>query len=171
MAELSEAALNLFTLGAFVHGDLKPARMPPRSANGQTRVVDFGELPIRTTDSGAGSMVGTPAYMAPERVRGEHGPGDPQSEVYALGVILYEVMTGVSPFRGATIPEVFAAILKNAPKPPRKVVRSVPTALEAICLQAIAKDRAVRYATAGAFAAALRGFLAPARRKGFWKST
>ncbi len=169
VAELSEA-LQLAHAQGLVHGDLKPGHIL-LGDDGQIHVVDFGELPLRAADSRPESMVGTPAYMAPERVRGEDGPVDPQCEVYALGVILYEMITGLLPFAGASIAEVFAAILKNAPKPPRKVVRSIPAALESICLKAIAKDRAVRYATAGEFAAALRGFLAPARRKGFWKST
>ena len=98
LAELAEA-FQLVHAQGFVHGDLKPARII-LGEDGQTRVIDFGELPIRSTDSGAGSMVGTPAYMAPERVRGEVGLGDPQCEVYALGVILYEMMTGALPFQG-----------------------------------------------------------------------
>ena len=169
VAELAEA-LQLAHAEGLVHGDLKPDHIL-LGDDGQIRVVEFGELPLTEADSRPESMVGTPAFMAPERIRGEVGLSDTQCEVYSLGVILYEMMTGVLPFAGATIAEIFATILKNVPKPPRKVKRSVPAALEAICLKAIAGDRAVRYATAGDFAAALRGFLAPARRKGFWKAT
>jgi Ca-activated chloride channel homolog len=167
VAELAEALQLAHALG-LVHGDLKPDCIL-MGEDGQLRLVDFGELPLRTTDSGPKSLVGTPAYMAPERIRGEVGLTDPQSEVYALGVILYEIMTGALPFQAATITEIFAVILKHDPKPPRKLVRSIPAALESICLKAMASDRHARYATAGDLAAALRGFLAPARRKGFWK--
>ena len=87
-----------------------------------------------------------------------------------MGVILYEIMTGALPYTGARLPELLHMILNNDPKRPRQHVRTIPAALEAICLKAIAKDPAVRYSTAGELAAALREFLAPARRKGFWKS-
>jgi hypothetical protein len=168
VAELAEALVLAHAQG-LVHGDLKPDHIL-LGADGQTRMLDFGELPLRATDSGPQSIVGTPAYMAPERIRGEVGLSDTQCEVYALGVILYQLMTGELPFKGAKIDELFAMIVKDDPRRPRQHVRSIPAALEAICLKALARDRAVRYATAGELAAALRGFLAPARRKGFWKA-
>ena len=90
--------------------------------------------------------------------------------MYALGVVLYQSLTGETPFSGG-VSEIFPRILNKKPKPPRGLVKSIPAALEAICLKAIAKDPAERYNTAGELAAALRGFLAQGRRKSFWKST
>ncbi len=167
VAELAEA-LQLAHEQGLVHGDLKPEHIL-LGEDGQTRVFDFGELPLRATDGRALSLSGTPAYMAPERCRGEVGLGDTQSEVYALGVILYEITTGVLPFTGS-IAEIFARKQKDEPRPPRRLVRSIPVALETVCLKAMARDRTARYATAGELAAALRGFLAAAERKGFWKA-
>ena len=83
-------------------------------------------------------------------------------------MLLYELLTGQPLFRGGGI-ELISQIMKETPKSPRRLVRSIPAALETICLKAIARDTAARYASAGELAAALRGFLAPARRKGFWK--
>jgi Ca-activated chloride channel homolog len=167
VAELAEA-LHLVHEQWLAHGDLKPDCIF-LGADGQTRLLDFGELPLSATNVGFGQLCGTPAYLAPERVRGG-ALGDRRSEVYALGVILYEIMTGALPYTGARLPELLHMILNDDPKRPRQHVRSIPAALEAICLKAIAKDPAVRYSTAGELAAALRGFLAPARRKGFWKA-
>jgi serine/threonine-protein kinase len=168
VAELAEA-LQLAHDRGLVQGDLKSERIF-LGADGQVRLLDFGELPLRTTDAGPGTLVGTPGYMAPERFRGEAGVCDSQAEVYSLGVVFYEMLTGALPFGGSSIAEIFTAIRRKDPKRPRRLVRSIPSALEAICLKAMAKDRNVRYAAAGELAAALRGFLAPARRKGFWKA-
>ncbi len=166
VAELAEA-VHLAHEQGLVHGDLKPEHIH-LGADGQARLLGFGEFPLQTANSVPGRFVGTPAYSAPERVRGELAICDAQAEVYALGVILYEIMTGVLPFAGATVAEVFARITNDEPKRPRRLVRSIPVALESICLKAIARDRAVRYGTAGELAAALREFLTPSRRTSFW---
>jgi Ca-activated chloride channel family protein len=168
VAELAEA-LQLAHEKGLVHGDLKPEHIL-LGEDGQVRLSEFGELSLRTRDTGPGTLVGTPAYVAPERIRGEAGIGDSQAEVYNLGVVFYEMLTGELPFGGRSVAEIFNAIRSKDPKRPRRLERSIPSALEAICLKAMAKDRNVRYATAGELAAALRGFLAPARRKGFWKA-
>jgi serine/threonine protein kinase len=107
--------------------------------------------------------------MAPERVRGESDPNDPRGDVYSLGVLLYETLTGRQPFRGRGWSSLIRKVLDKPATPPRQLVRSIPAELEAICLKAMAKDPAQRYATAGELAAALRAFLAPAPREGFWK--
>ena len=138
VAELAEA-LQLAHVCGLVHGNLKPEHILLAN-DGQTRLIDFGELPLRTMNSRPGSLAGTLAYMAPERIRTEVSITDTLSEVYALGVILYEAITGVAPFTG-TVPELFAAIPKAEPKEPRRIVRSIPAALEGICLKAMAKDR------------------------------
>ena len=168
VAELAEA-LQLAHEKGLAHGDIKPRHIF-LGDDGHARLLEFGELPLLAADSELGSLVGTPAYMAPERVRCEVDIRDPRCEVYALGVVLYQILTGKTPFSG-TVSEILRKVLNEKPKPPRRLVRSIPAALEAICVKAIAKDAAKRYATAGELAAALRGFLTPARRKGFWKSS
>ncbi len=168
VADLAEA-LQLAHEQGLVHGDLKPDYIH-LGEDGQVRLVDFGELPLRSSDGRRVQLSGTPAYMAPERCRGEVGLSDTPSEVYALGVILYEIMTGALPFTGS-IAEIFARKERDEPKPPRRLLRSIPAALEAICLKAMARERTGRYGTAGELAAALRAFLTtPARRKSFWKA-
>ena len=111
--------------------------------------------------------MGIPVYMAPEHIRGE--PVDPRGDVYGLGVVLYEALTNNRPFSGSSVVQVFEQVLNQTPKPPRRIVRSIPAALEAICLKAMAKDPAQRHDTAGDLAAALRAFLEPPRHRGFWK--
>ena len=168
VAELAEA-LQLAHEHGLVHGDLKPHYVF-LCDDGQPMLLGVGELPLRTEKLRQGDLVGTPAYMAPEHIRGETNFLDPQSEVYSLGVILYEVLTGGLPFSATRAFELLKKALNEEPKRPRKVVRSIPAQLEAICLKAMAKDRSQRFATAGELAAALRCFLAPARRRGFWKA-
>jgi serine/threonine protein kinase len=115
--------------------------------------------------------VGTLAYMAPERVKATtaHDHEDSRSDVYSLGGVFYEILTGQQPFRGAGLANLLPQILEQPPTPPRRVVRSIPAALETICLKAMAKDPLQRYQMAGELAAALGDFLHPHRRKGFWK--
>ncbi len=167
VAELAEA-LQLAHEQGLVHGDLKPDYIL-LGEDGQVRMVDFGELPLRSTDGRGVQISGTPGYMAPERCRGEVSLDDTSSEVYALGVILYEIMTGALPFTGS-IAEIFARKQREDPKRPRRLVRSTPAVLESICLKAMARDRIGRYGTAGELAVALREFLMPARRKSFWQA-
>ncbi|HEY2745325.1 MAG TPA: protein kinase [Polyangia bacterium] len=104
----------------------------------------------------AGALVGTPVYMAPEQTEG--APGDQQSEVWSLGVVLYELLCGKRPFERALIPEVLAAIRTQPIVPPSQAApaRGVPARLDAVVLKALARDRSVRYADMRAFAAALK---------------
>jgi Ca-activated chloride channel family protein len=167
VAELAEA-LQLAHEHGLAHGDIMPANIL-LGDDGKPRLLGFGELELAMNSAAPGQFIyGNAARMAPEQVRGEVGPRDPRSEIYHLGALLYELLTGQPPFRGEGT-EVCARILNESPIPPRRVVRSIPAGLESICMKAIAKDPAARYATAGELAAALRGFLAPARRKSFWK--
>ncbi len=172
VAELAEA-LQIAHEQGLVNGDLTPDHVL-LGEDGQMRVFNFGGLPLQEAGSKPhsimGMIMGTPSYMAPEQARGEPAISRTRCEVYALGVILYEIMTGAVPFAGTTVIELLKRILNDEPQRPRRHVRSIPAALESICLKAMAKDCSNRYATAGELAAALRGFLAPARRKGFWKS-
>ncbi len=144
-----------------IHRDLKPANVILREGK-HAIVVDFGMAKIvtgggtGTTNLTAHNMVfGTPEYMAPEQARGDEL--DARCDVYATGVILYELLTGVVPFTGATPLNVLTAHLTAIPVAPRERApeRTIPPALDAVVMHAIAKDPAVRYATAAAFASAV----------------
>ena len=114
-------------------------------------------------------IAGNPWYFPPETIRGDGTAGDPRIDVYGLGLVLYVALTNERPYSAQPAIKLLEQILSVAPKGPRRIVRSVPAALEAICLKAMAKDPHQRYATAAELAAALRSFLAPRRRMGFWK--
>ncbi len=144
-----------------IHRDLKPANVIMR---GDTHaiVVDFGMAKILsgggtgTTALTTNNMVfGTPEYMSPEQARGDEL--DARCDVYAAGVILYELLTGEVPFSGASALNVLTAHLTSVPDPPtaRAKDRGISPALEAVVLHAIAKDPAARYASAAALSAAL----------------
>jgi serine/threonine-protein kinase len=107
-----------------------------------------------------GQVVGTPAYMAPEQAEGRLDRIDRRTDVYGLGAMMYEVLTGRAPFTGASTEEVLQRIRVEEPERPRKVAGGVPAALEAICLKALAKRPADRYATAGELGQEVRRWLA-----------
>jgi serine/threonine protein kinase len=147
-----------------VHRDVKPANILLEIATGTPYVADFG-LAIREEAALLnGRVAGTPAYMSPEQVRGEGHRLDGRSDVFSLGVVLYELLTGTKPFRGSTMMEVFHQILSADPPSPRLFEDSIPSELERICLKALAKRSADRYATAGEMADDLRQRRSRARR-------
>ncbi len=113
---------------------------------------------------------GNPASLPPELIGGQALWGDPRCLVYSLGIVLYRLLTGTLPFAGGG-PTVLQRIMKDAPRPPRTMNRSIPKELEAICLKAMARKPEDRHATPGALAQALRQFLAKETgpRKSFWK--
>jgi len=143
-----------------VHRDLKPENVFLLHRHGRDRfvkLVDFGIAKLVDRQSAArtvaGMIVGTPEYMAPEQC--ENGPVDRRTDVYALGVMAYEVATGRLPFTGAAITQILLAQLRDAPVPPRQVERSIPPALERVILTALAKKPEDRYQDMAAFAADL----------------
>lgn len=161
------AALEAAHGAGIIHRDLKPSNvMVEQDASGKrrVRVLDFGLAKAlggdargaHTTITELNSVFGTPAYMAPEQARGQ--PVDERADLYAVGVMLYEHLTGRVPFRGDTPLAVLTAHLTEPPPPPRALdprLAALP-ALEAIALHALAKAPQDRYASAAAFGRALR---------------
>ena len=138
-----------------VHRDVKPGNIIV-SDGGHPVLVDFG-LAIRDADFGQGAtFVGTPSYMSPEQARQEGHRVDGRSDIYSLGVVLYELLTGTRPFNATSVAALLELIRKVEVRPPRQIDRNVPKELERICLKALAKRVADRYSTAGDLADDLR---------------
>jgi eukaryotic-like serine/threonine-protein kinase len=140
-----------------VHRDIKPANVLI-SADGRVKVADFGvaRLAEGSTDGGAATIVGTPRYMAPEQARGR--PTSPATDVYAIGIVLYEMLSGQPPFVEKSAVELALRHLHDHPPP---LAAGTPAALVAIVDRALAKDPAARYADGAAMAAALAAARAP----------
>jgi serine/threonine protein kinase len=144
-----------------VHRDLKPANVLMAES---PKVTDFGLAKRLDTDSTAlthdGAVVGTPSYMAPEQAAGRVQEIGPWSDVYALGAILFETLTGRPPFESESWDAALQQVLHDEPAPPRRARPDVPGELETICLKCLEKDATGRYPTAAELADDLRRFLA-----------
>jgi len=145
-----------------VHRDLKPGNILI-TAGGEPKVADFGLAHLMASETALtrdGAVLGTPLYMAPEQVRGDAAAITPRTDVYALGAILYELLTGRPPHTGQTSAELYARVLTDEPVRPRALVGSLPADLEAVCLRALERDASRRYAHAGELADDLARHLA-----------
>ena len=138
-----------------VHRDIKPANILIEQPV-KPFVTDFG-VALRDKDFGRGSrLVGTPAYMSPEQARGEGNRVDGRSDIFSLGIVLYELLTGVRPFRGETQRELLDQVTRAEVRSPCEIVGHIPDVLGRICLRALARQPNERYSTAEEMAAALR---------------
>jgi tetratricopeptide (TPR) repeat protein len=145
-----------------VHRDLKPANIL-MTLDGEPKITDFGLAKRLEEDTGqthSGTIMGTPSYMPPEQADGRIEEVGPLSDVYSLGALLYELLTGRVPFRAPTIRETLAQVREQEPVAPTQLQPKVPRDLETICLKCLQKEARKRYASAGALAEDLRRFLA-----------
>jgi serine/threonine protein kinase len=174
-------ALDAAHRAGIVHCDVKPSNILVDAVRG-ARLTDFGIARRRSAEpSRRNELAGSAHYMSPEQASLSQTTIDGRSDVYSLGVVLYEALTLVRPFDGRTLPEVLSAVRHRTPRRVRQLAREVPRDLETIVHMALEKDPRRRYQSAAYVAAELRSFLAgraivarrasPARRAGRWLST
>jgi predicted Ser/Thr protein kinase len=156
------AALQFAHEHGVLHRDVKPSNVLV-DESGRVRVMDFGlakQIDAHEQLTVTGQLLGTPSYMAPEQVSGAAGEVGPTVDVYGLGALLYELLTGRPPFAGANQAETMLAVLTCEPPPPRRINPATPPALEMIALKCLEKDPRRRYASTAEVAADLDRYLA-----------
>ena len=161
IVETLARAVHVAHAQGIIHRDLKPSNVL-LTCDGTPKVADFGlakRLDNGSEQTRAGTVMGTPAYMAPEQAAGEVAALGPRVDVYALGAILYAGLTGRPPFRGATPWETIEQVRKQEPVSPRQLQPRLPRDLETVCLKCLQKEADRRYATALELAEDLRRFL------------
>ena len=143
-----------------LHRDLKPGNILV-TRDGEPKVFDFGLALVQgeTAVHQSSVMAGTPLYMAPEQITARPAELTPATDVYALGAILYEALTGHPPHRAESVGKVYGKVLNELPKPPRVANPGIPRDLETLCLHALEKDPSRRYPNADALAADLKRLL------------
>jgi serine/threonine protein kinase len=146
VATIAEALHYAHTKG-LVHRDIKPANILI-DTSGNPCLADFG-LALKDEDFGRVAVIaGTPPYMSPEQARGEGHRVDGRSDIFSLGIVLFELLTGRRPFRGHNHGEILDQIISTEPRPPRQIDDTIPKELERICQKAMMKRVTDRYNTA-----------------------
>ena len=135
-----------------IHGDVKPSNIRV-TENEQVKLVDFGVARFASQVSGSDRVLGTPAYLSPEQIEGRKQDG--RSDLFSLGVVLYEMITGVRPFAGDSLGDVCAQILTDKPIPPTKINPALPAAFDRIIARCLAKNPDERYQSGNDLARAL----------------
>jgi WD40 repeat protein/tRNA A-37 threonylcarbamoyl transferase component Bud32 len=174
VAALAQAVQFAHSQGV-VHRDLKPGNVllqpiprphaatpsPEPTSEFRPKITDFGlaKLLDQPDCTETGRILGTPGYMAPEQARGQSKAVGPAADIYALGAILYELLTGRPPFQGLTPVDTLLQVLHDEPLPPHRLQPKLPRDLETICLKCLQKNPTARYPTAAALAEDLRRFL------------
>jgi serine/threonine protein kinase len=143
------SALGVAHRKGVIHGDVKPANMLITD-DGRVKLMDFGMARLASRDTGATPLLGTPAYWCPEQIMGK--PQDARSDLFSLGVVLYEMVVGKRPFDADSLQGICGRVLSSTPLPPSHANPSVPTGFDAVVARCLAKDPATRYATAESLA-------------------
>src|SRR6266403_2229506 len=165
-------ALALAHRAGIIHGDVKPGNILVTAEN-KVKLGDFGIARFASQSSGSGNLRGTPAYLAPEQIQGK--PQDPRSDQFALGIVLYQMLTGLKPFDGSSLGAVCAQILNADPGPPSRHNPALPQALDLIIARCLAKNPKDRFPSCDELASALYPLArsrpssaAPKPRKPIW---
>ena len=141
-----------------IHRDLKPGNILV-NREGRVQIIDFGLAKklsgLRTAITGE-QLIGTPLYMSPEQLLGDASSAGPRSDIYAIGSVMYELLTDRKPFTADTLFDLMQKVESTEPQAPTEHVADLPSAVDEICLRCLAKDPQKRYATAGEVANALR---------------
>jgi eukaryotic-like serine/threonine-protein kinase len=167
-------AIHVAHRAGIIHRDLKPSNVL-FSADGTPKITDFG-LAKRLEEDGqteTGQVMGSPSYIPPEQAEGRAKEATPATDVYALGAILYEMLTGRAPFKGVTPMETLLKVLREDPVAPSRLQSQISRDLETICLKCLAKEPGQRYATAQALGLDLDRYLSgqrvQAQRRPLWE--
>jgi len=137
-------ALEVAHRKGIIHGDVKPANILT-TADGRVKLTDFGMARLARRDSIDSPLLGTPAYWCPEQIIGK--PQDARSDLFSLGVVLYEMVTGRRPFDAQTLPAICERVLSTAPLPPSHANSSLPVSLDQVVAGCLAKDPGARIAS------------------------
>jgi serine/threonine protein kinase/tetratricopeptide (TPR) repeat protein len=162
IVQLLATAMQTAHAKKIVHRDIKPANVLV-AVDGTPKITDFGlakTLEEHSSQTHSGTILGTPSYMAPEQAEGRVLDIGPHSDIYSLGAVLYELLTGRAPFKGGSVLDTLEQVRTMEPVAPIQFAPSMPRDLETICLKCLQKDPAKRYETATALAEDLGRFLA-----------